>query len=53
MTRPRRYIWNATDGSFVKRLDGHKAAVSCCTWSELDMLMTGVHGSRCCLRSRL
>jgi hypothetical protein len=42
MTRPRRYIWNATDGSFVKRLDGHKAAVTCCTWSELDVLMTGV-----------
>jgi WD40 repeat protein len=41
MTPPRSYIWNATDGSFVKRLDGHKAAVSCCSWSELDILVTG------------
>ena len=41
MMLERRYIWNAADGSFVKKLEGHKAAVSCCSWSELDMLITG------------
>ena len=40
-----RYIWNAIDGSFVKKLEGHKAAVACCSWSNNDMLISGKHPS--------